>query len=244
MSIIKWAFWPDTHEPWHDVTAVSIASDIVKCFKPHGICFVGDFHDCYNASRFSKHPDKMFSSLDDEIESGIDLRNHIVNNSRTKNVIFIEGNHEHRIQKYIWDNAGLISNYITPKTILKIPKTWKYVPYGQSGYVQINQLIVTHGSRHNKNVASSMLDFFKCSVLFAHTHRYQVACSRQFLGGPIFSYNIGWLGNPKTAGEYCTVPPDWVHMVTLAWFSNKHFQIQPIFINKKGIFDGKIFTSR
>lgn len=243
MTLTKWVFWPDTHDPWHDVRAVSIAMDIVTQYRPHGFCFLGDYHDAYSASRFDKHPDRMFASLRDEICDGIELRNSIVTNSKAKKIVFLEGNHEFRIQKYIWNNAPLLHHYIHPKAVLEIPRKWQYISYGQKGFYKIDRLAVFHGFKHNKQVASTMLTDMKCSVLFAHTHRYQVACQRHFFDGPLFSYNVGWLGNAVKAADYCKVPPDWVHMITLGWFSKNHFQIQPIFINNKGVLDGKIFTS-
>jgi predicted phosphodiesterase len=241
MKIKKAIIWPDTHAPYHDKRACSVAMQIGRKFKPDTLLFAGDFFDCYAVSRFDKSPDKAFRYLEQELVPGFKLRDAIIKTCKPKDIVWLQGNHEQRIQKYINVYAPLLADKICVKEILEIPKSWKYYEYDQKGIHKLGPLLVTHGFFCNKYAAQKHLDHYKTNIIFCHTHRVQTASSRLFLGGPIQAFNIGWLGDAVKAGEYSFVPPDWAQAITLVEYTTKNFTVNVIPINNgKAIFNGKI----
>jgi hypothetical protein len=44
---------PDTHRPYHDPAAFAVALEVAREIRPHRVVIIGDWQDCYSASRCS-----------------------------------------------------------------------------------------------------------------------------------------------------------------------------------------------
>lgn len=102
------AFLPDIHIPHHDPKAVETAMSVLRAFKPDTIFQIGDLLDCYAISRFEKDP-KRVSSLQDEFDQGRDLLKRLREEHPKARIVIKEGNHEERLQRYLWSRAPELS---------------------------------------------------------------------------------------------------------------------------------------
>lgn len=246
MKLYKRLFWPDTHAPYHDAKAVEVALEIGKAHKADELVIQGDFFDCYTISEYSKDPSKATATLEDEIAEGRELLATMERILKPKKVVFIEGNHENRITRYLHNHAPKLCGSMTTREILGIPKAWRWIPFGPKNKYHCGNLIVTHGTRAGKHCAFSMGDAYKTSVLFGHTHRIQEFNVRDAHGRLIKGITNGWLGDIDRAAEYVLDVANWSHAVTPGWFKqNGEFWLQTVEIEKyEAVFHGKFFSAR
>lgn len=244
MKLTRRLFWPDTHAPYHDVKAVETAIAIGKEHRPDELVIEGDFFDCYTISDYDQDPAKAARLLQEEIAEGVALLLRLEKELKPKRVVFIEGNHEDRVTRYLRRNAPKLMGTMNVRQILGIPDRFHFIPWGPKNKYFCGKLVVTHGTRANKHCAAAMAERYKCSVLFGHTHRVQEFNIRTVHGERIKGITNGWLGDMDRAAEYVTDIADWGHCVTPGWFrENGDFWLQNVEIeNGKAVFNGKPFT--
>ena len=233
-------FIPDSHHPFSDKSAYSIALEIGKEFRPDEIVILGDFFDCYSISEYPKDPLKGYHILKDELdEASGELRRLEAFVKPKHRIIFIEGNHEFRIRRYIRKYADILSGLITTSDILRIPKHWLWVDWGPRNFYRCGKLIATHGSLSSKHVAAAMLSKYVASVIFGHTHRIQEFNQLTVHGERRKAVTIGWLGDAGRAAEYIENVVDYQHGVGLGYFwPDGNFQLDVIEIGPKGAIYG------
>jgi hypothetical protein len=244
MNLYRRLFWPDTHAPYHDAKAVEIAIEIGKELAPHELVIQGDFFDCYTISDYAKDPLKATRTLSEELEEGRALLARLEKELKPKSVVFIEGNHEDRVSRYLRNHASKLVGTMSCRDILGVPKHWRWVPFGPHNRYLAGNLIVTHGTRAGKHCAFAMADAYKTSVLFGHTHRIQEFNMRTARGELIKGITNGWLGDIDRAAEYVQDVANWSHAVTAGLFKpTGEFWLNTVEIeNYEAVFNGKFFT--
>lgn len=242
MALIRRVFWPDTHTPFHDKLAVKIALELIKDFKPQEIVILGDFFDCYSVSQYDKDPLKCFNLLEDELVEGRELLSEIERVSKCKSVVFLEGNHEARIAKYINVYASKLGGTLSVREVLKIPKHYRYFPYGQSGHYRFANFIATHGSIANQHSCASMVKKYGANVIFGHVHQLQEYHVRNIHGDDFAAYSCGWLGDMERAAEYVKNFGNWTQGLGLGYSTSRRtfMQLVPI-INHEAVLNGEIY---
>jgi predicted phosphodiesterase len=245
MKLYRRLFWPDTHAPYHDVKAVEVALMIGKEHAPQELVIEGDFFDIYCISDYEQDPLKACRVLEEEICEARELLFRIVTELNPEKVIFIEGNHEDRITRYLRRHAPKLMGIVSSRSILGIPKNYVWVPWGPKNKYQAGKLTVTHGTKANKHCAAGMAEKFGESVLFGHTHRLQEFTRRTASGRLILGATNGWLGDQDRAAEYVVDVADWSHAVTAGWFKpGGDFWLQTVRIEKhEAVFNGKFFRA-
>jgi metallophosphoesterase superfamily enzyme len=93
--------WPDTHAPYHNVRAVELVLKVIEDLKLHELIIMGDFADCYAVSSHGKHA-KMQHQLLQEIDKCNELLD-LVDLATTAKKVYLMGNHEHRLERFIFD---------------------------------------------------------------------------------------------------------------------------------------------
>jgi predicted phosphodiesterase len=98
----------DTHSPFFYPPAVSLAIKIGKLAKPHLVVLNGDIVDCFTVSpyKWSNRQENLKQELD--VSKG--LLKLLLNSFPNVPFIYIEGNHELFLQKYIHKKAPLLSD--------------------------------------------------------------------------------------------------------------------------------------
>lgn len=243
MKLTKRLFVPDCHVPYHDEKAFSKMLEVARDFRPDEIVVLGDFFDAYSVSFHSKDPKRDFATIEDELKIG---RPHLARlqavNPRAR-VVFLCGNHEDRISRYLKHNAPKLASSTRLEEVLKLPPGIIFRPYGQKNRHFMGKLMATHGTLYSQHVAQAMVRKYGVSVIFGHTHRIQEFNSKTVHGDRLKGITIGWLGDLEHAGEYVQDMADWGHAFALGYFyPSGNFVLQTIeIIDGKAIFDGKIY---
>jgi len=189
----KILFIPDCHHPYVDLNAWNLMLKAAKQFKPHHTVIMGDFADFYGVSSHSKSPDRSLK-LKEEVESTKTALDQI-KSLGAKNNVFIAGNHEDRLLRYLQDRAPELFDFISIPKILELKeKGFKYVPYKQA--YKIGKLNITHDAGNCGRVAhQKALDTFQHNVLIGHTHRIGYMVEGNANGDRHVSAMFGWLGD-------------------------------------------------
>lgn len=239
----------DEHYPYHDEKVIALVYKFAKYFKPDIIVEAGDLLDFMPISRFTKDPLDRHS-LEEELELA---RNHLKKfRNLTKRMIFTEGNHEYRLQKYISDNARELAlltdgkkRVLTLSTLLALPEIKvKFVPMqGKESYVKLNDLLIGHfniARIHSCYSAKAILERKGISLVTGHTHRLGTHYKTD-LRGSLVAVENGCLCNLKPS---YVRNPNWQHGFTVVYLSKGGHRFQayniPI-VDYKFYFGNKLF---
>lgn len=209
MKLEKSVVIGDTHIPYHDERAVKNVIDFIQYFKPDNIFINGDLIDCLDISSFDK-PLEKHQNLADEIEESKYLLLQLKSASPKSRIIYIFGNHEFRLQKYISKNArelyGLKGLTLEEQIGCKELDIDVYNNNTKENFYQYGRLWIGHFNKVNKHsgmTAKNLLEDKGVSIIQAHTHRMGSSYKRDFDG-----QKGAWEGgclcdlNPK----YCNMP--------------------------------------
>lgn len=243
MKLFKRLHVPDSHVPHHDKKAYNAMLGVAKDFKPDEIVVYGDFYDTYCVSFHSKDPESDFATLEHELEIGRPEMQRLQATNPRARLVFLCGNHEDRIVRYVKNQAPKLARNFDLQTILDLPRGTIFYPYGQRNRHFMGKLMATHGTLYNQHVAQAMLRKYGVSTIFGHTHRLQEFNIKTVHGDRLKGITIGWLGDLEHAGGYVQDLADWVHAFAISYhYPNGNFVLQVIeVVDGKAIFDGKIY---
>lgn len=183
----------DLHRPYHDPRAWDLFLQVGRAFKPHHLVCIGDFADFYSVSSHSKDPRRTARFEEEllDVHVGLDELDEL--NATEK--IFIAGNHEDRLTRYLTDKAPELFGVIDIPTLFNLEKRgWGYVPY--KDYTKIGKLHLTHDvGVAGRNATFRALDTFQHSIVTGHAHRLQYIVEGNAVGEFKLSAQFGWLGD-------------------------------------------------
>jgi len=183
---------PDTHSPYEDKKAWQLLLKAGKALKPDITVIQGDFFDMYATSSHSKDPSRAFQ-LEMEISETKKRLAEVKALKATKN-IFISGNHEDRLERYLKDKAPELHSVISIPKLLGITKDFIYVPYKE--HYRLGKLNLTHDTGTAGRYAHyKALDAFQHNVAIGHTHRMGYAVEGNAKGERHVTAMFGWLGD-------------------------------------------------
>lgn len=210
----------DVHVPYHDRRAWDCALAAAEHIRPDVFVIMGDFIDCYVCSRFDKAPTR-FALLDDELkEARIELAK--LEALGLSRVVYVEGNHEHRLTSYVIRNAPALAGLVGIDSALRIrQRGWEWLPY--PAHVDVGDLRIQHeplvGGKHGPR--RSLETGGARSWAAGHSHHGGVAYAGTPDGESIYSFSTGWLGDYQSlAFDYCSptrARQDWRHGFCLAY---------------------------
>ena len=220
---------PDIHVPYHDVRAVRVMCKVISALKPDYCIILGDSLDFYQLSKFDKNPLRK-TSVSDDVDDFKDVLQQIDNACPLKtDKIFLEGNHEHRLQKWIWSNATELGSMIPSLEAYCGFKSlgWRFFKYGD--FYRLGDVLFMHGDRCGMNVSMNMLRKYGTSVVHGHDHGAGV---RYFANavGRMFSMNCGHLSDMKQQEYLYGGVADWTQGFGIIEFSNDFKIAQPTFV--------------
>jgi len=173
----KVAMVTDEHFPHQDDRARSVAMQIVHDFDPDVRICGSDGMDFYALSKFDKDPARMTSSkLQMEIDYWKAGQREWCDASPNAKPLFLLGNHEDRLRKYLWRHPELADlNALKLENVLDFKKLKIGNPDGTEILFH-DQLLIRHGERirqHSGYTAKAELEreFYSISILTGHTHR-------------------------------------------------------------------------
>lgn len=201
----------DLQYPYHDPWAEELVLNFIHKVKPYGVVLNGDVIDAQAVGKFQKDPVSGMKDLDWEIELAQGLMEEI-SKAGVRDKIWLDGNHEDRVRKELWNNAEILHKFGTKAVeaacealsiphILELKKFgFKYKPYMEP--CQIGKLLVVHGrwaNRHSAYSARAAIEKYGRSVMIAHSHR---------LGAHFVSYYDDEFGAWEN-GCLCDLNPEW-----------------------------------
>jgi len=220
---------PDLHIPYQDKAAISCAMKTHEFVKPKRTVILGDWLDAEPFKTFEVRTLMEARALDfkkDEIDPCNEVLDALQKN--TSLVVYIEGNHEARIEKVAararGTGIGSVHSLISPRNLLSQGrKQFVWVPYSKSlsHYKITNDLWAFHGLSYSKHVAETHLNMLtSVSSVFGHVHRQQSASRRcKATDKQIKAWSPGCLceRQPLWAAQ---MPTDWLHGFSLIYVKN------------------------
>lgn len=241
----KVLFISDVHAPFDDMKAVNAMCSFSKWWKPDILIFIGDVVDFYDISHFIKNPERRFK-LQAEINSAKSVIKEICATAPKSKRYFIRGNHEARLEKYLWTQAPELSGLDS----LHLEKLLGFddlgIEYVRTGRMKFHGMMIKHGDLVRKfavYTAKAEYENTKMSGVSGHTHR------------------IGTYSETNESGEYCWLEigclckldqeymegkmPNWQQGFGIGYYkeNSNRFNIDVIrIINGKAMFGGMEFS--
>ena len=238
------AFISDVHVPFEDKLGVQAMLKYLADFEPDQIILGGDIFDFYLASDHDKDPGRA-QTIQDEFDAGRYFFKAI--NELAPSVVFMEGNHEQRLQRMIARNPGLYKlRALEFRHAAELPETWRCYP-SQTHY-RIGGLLVLHGDLRGrgtgvKHAAAGMLSKLRTSCIFGHLHRFGTHYETDYAGTVRAGFANGHLSDVREA-KYIT-SPDWQSGFSTICFGSSQdiFAVQQhLIVEGRFVVDGKEYV--
>ena len=224
---------PDMHVPHHDRKALGCVLAAHAYLSPAKTVILGDWLDCEAWSSYprnQKPEDRATYYHEDEILPVRRILERFEQN--TKEIIYLAGNHEHRVERKIVElgevGAG-IANLVDPGRLLGQGRKpgWSYIEYSRKPecplphYKIAKDLIAVHGWSFAKHAAAKHLEIARSySVVHGHTHRAQSFTAREpVTGQTLKAWSPGCLSRLQPIYMQHS-PTDWVHGFSLVYVSD------------------------
>lgn len=174
-------------DPFHDTKAIDIALQIIKDSKPDQVILNGDNLDLAEFGRFAQET-TFARTLNPTLDYVHQLLAQIRANSPNSRIVYLAGNHELRLQKYLNQYADKLSGVKQAgrgQSILTVPFLLnlkalevEYASgYPANKYYINDRLMAIHGHivRAAGQTAAAVVRANEDSVIFGHVHRHEYA---------------------------------------------------------------------
>lgn len=236
---IKLVVLNDIHFPFCDTTAVALACKLIETIEPNIIVLNGDIVDFFGISKFLKDPARAVQ-FPYEIEVDVKLMREWFW-ERYKDVvwIYIEGNHENRMQSYIWSKAKELAGMkqLDWNNLLEVPENVfvlkrSDVPQPDTAFsapmVVLPSLFISHGDSfrlngNTVNVARCL--FFKVlqNIVIGHWHRSDEYIQLDLKGHAHGAWVTPCLSLPRPHWDASRI---WGQGITVIECMNKFFKVE------------------
>lgn len=231
----------DLHIPWHDPRLVNLVLDILQdpIHKISKIILNGDVLDFYNCnSHGPKHP-AIKDVLEDELSAGLDFIKELRRRFPKIPILFIYGNHEWRLERFIVDKCPAFWNILKLEKQLQLEHyNIEMLQYNKAHNIPGTDLFIQHSPpSYSENAASTALKKKPgASYIWGCTHRIQ----RFVKKGKYRYYEAylnGWLGSTNLSEDHFEVfrytkgHDDWQNGFSIVdvvgdWFSVNQYLIK------------------
>jgi hypothetical protein len=183
---------PDAHRPFHSRVWWDLLMQVGRWLKPKHLVVIGDFADFYGVSDHDKDPDRA-NRMDEEL-ADVDAGLNDLDSLNATDKLYIEGNHEDRLRRYLMKNPALARLVSTEKLLRLKERGWEFVPYKR--HAARGKMHFTHDvGAAGRNAVFRALDTYQTSVVHGHTHRMQMVVEGTAVGGCKISASFGWGGD-------------------------------------------------
>ena len=217
MSVVQYAILNDIHFPYESKNYYKAIKQMESWPDLRHIYLNGDICEIESVSTHPKSPSAQKQLLD-ELDYANQKFDTLQRLFKKIPVDYLCGNHEFRIFRYIRDVAPQMWGMLSEPKLFKFEQRplWKFHDYGPSQLVKIGKaenLYCRHeplggGTNHASATATKSL----VSIIYGHTHVYQLATHKKFGPKPItvMAISNGWLGDiTKTCFDYRGSKDNW-----------------------------------
>ena len=193
-KLLKVLFIPDQHIPYNSKLVWKMLLAVIREFKPDIIVIMGDFGDFYAVSSHLKDPG-MGNDLNWEIQQVKAALWELRKAAPKSRIVYIEGNHEDRLRRYLWENAPELFGLVSTKKLLDLDlMDIEFVPYGDD--IQLGVMHATHDLDKAGDNAHRLAraDYEGCAAI-GHTHGMEFSVKSNIKGTPAFGVTFGWGGD-------------------------------------------------
>lgn len=166
----------DVHAPYHDPVALDLFYQIVANARPDVVVVGSDFADFYGLSSFATNPDRNEEGADVLDCFEIHWKAHIdaiLAASPGTIPVFIFGNHERRLLRFLMDNGKKVRKRMLRSFVETVQQGGKVLYLGEVDHARMGPLQVEHGSRVGDNSPKARLldEGGQISLMFGHVHK-------------------------------------------------------------------------
>jgi hypothetical protein len=190
---------PDCHIPYHDSRAYELMLDVAKDIPDlNEIVILGDYADFYAVNTHGKHPQfaHVLAEEVSAVRSELERLNKLFPSAKK---VFISGNHEYRLERYIYKNCPELFGLADTANVLQLDKLgYEFIPYDGNQRYQIlgSKLYARHEPLGAGDLAAiNTAKRAGCSMVFGHVHRMQEHRLVFMNGDDHLAACVGWLGD-------------------------------------------------
>lgn len=194
----KALFLTDVHIPYHDKRAYELALKVARSEKITEVVLNGDFLDMYGVNGHGIDP-RLKVDAEDEIKQGQKELERLKKMFPRAKFVFLQGNHEHRLERYMADKApALVDMITTPKALNLKQLGIKYIPFTPDQKYSIMGTSLYARHRPNGSGANAAVQTVKncgASVIYGDIHKTQESQHVTLRGDYHRAIGVGWLGD-------------------------------------------------
>lgn len=215
----------DIHIPYQDKLAIVSVNDFIADYKPNLIVLNGDIIDFYQASTFAKNPQNK--SISYEIEQTKLYLTELRNANPDARIIYKQGNHEDRLQRYLMSKASEIYDLVNDLYQTKVGLTELNIEYVVEPF-KIGNLWHLHGhekpggSYNPEYITNVLWQYINNHFICGHYHRNQEKVFKRALDKETFwGGAVGYLAGDL---DYATLNKWSQGFATIEYINDKHFK--------------------
>ncbi len=220
-------------------------------YRFDGYILIGDFldFDCissHNQNNLRAVEGKRLFADYEHAGAILDRHQKIIRaNNKNAEFVYIEGNHEARMTRYIDANPALEGMVEVPTALELGRRKFKWVPYWTKGTVfKVGKATFIHGRYTNDAHAKKHVARYGCNIFYGHLHDIQTYSAEMMgEGNTLVGQSLGCLCLPQ---KYMQGAPDkWQQAITIfEFFPDGTFTYSVIRIIKhRFIYAGKVYEA-
>ncbi|MBR1146666.1 metallophosphoesterase [Bradyrhizobium sp. AUGA SZCCT0431] len=249
-TIKRWLVLTDIHAPYEDKRSLAAVEKLMADLRFDGYLNLGDFIDFDCISSHNKNNLRAVEGkrihLEYDAAAVILDRHQKLIRSRNKDAefVFLQGNHEFRVDRYLDANPQLEGMIEVPTCLEFGRRKIKWVPsWSKNKVYKIGKANFIHGRYGGENHAKKHVTKYGCNIFYGHIHDVQCH-SAEMLGvdNTMVGQSLGCLCLPQS---YMHGAPDkWQQALTIfEFFPDGNFTYNVIRIFKHRFsYNGKVYS--
>lgn len=191
-----WGVLSDIHRPYHNQRKLDLALDLFEDQGITGLLLGGDIADFYTINSYGpKHPDVQ-QTIESELIDLDEFLNYLRKRFKNIRIVFMQGNHEWRLDRYILKNCPSFYNYLTLDNHVDFEKLdIEHIEYNEK-FQLADKLFFMHSppSYSENHAATSFKKKFDEDFIFGCSHRPDMAIRKGSSGASYRVDMLGWFG--------------------------------------------------
>jgi hypothetical protein len=239
----------DTHRPYHNRRAYKLQLKIAKDIRIRGLYIIGDYADFYYVNGHgAKHPgikNDLMAEIED-VNAGL---NELDKMFPRIPKVYIEGNHEHRLERFLHDKAPELYGLFDVRSLFKMHErvNWKWIPYGPSQKTRVGKSKLWARHEPPPGPLPTAAKTVGGNLIFGHVHRMFQGHHVTMAGEDHVALCGGWMGDKRKDEVFGYVKGHhlWQLGFTLVWVDDAtgYFFAQNVHIqdNYTAMVNGKLY---